>query len=336
LETLKIALIGCGKQAPKHISGLRKIPGVELVLADINPHYAEQLGAQQGLAWRPQVEDIFADPALKAVDICTPTASHAELISRAVAAGKDFFCEKPLCASLQEAQTIVEHLETSQRKGMVGYVYRFSPVFEMGRSFFEDVPFGGESKVLGKVVSAFFRLGGRGGHQPWKHLKAHGGGAINEMLVHMIDLALWYLGPAATAQVLASDLLRARRPVAGKMTAVDAEDYVLVRLKTQSGVEVLCQADLITPVFTNLVEIQGENGTFMASIQPEMPSFLFCQEGAAGYPAGKTPLKFGPLNLFEAQMAEFVHMVRWQKEPSRCTMQDSLRLLETLELLNQN
>jgi predicted dehydrogenase len=336
LQNLKIALIGCGKQAPKHISGLRKLAGVELVLADINSQSAEKLGAQHGVPWVSRVEEIFDDPGIKAVDICTPTPSHVDLIFRAMAAEKDFFCEKPLCGSLQEARTIVDQLESTGRRGMVGYVYRFSPVFEVGHSFFEDVPFGGESKVLGKVVSAFFRLGGRGGHQLWKHLKAHGGGAINEMLVHMIDLALWYLGPVRDAQVLACELLRPKRLIAGKLEEADAEDYVLVRLKTQSGVEVLCQADLITPAFTNLVEIQGENGTFMASIQPEMPSFLFCHEGAAGYPAGKTPLKFGVLNLFEAQMAEFVHMVRWQKEPSRCTFRDSLRLLETLELLNKS
>lgn len=336
MDKIKVGVIGCGKQAPKHISGLRKIPGVEIVLADINAELAEKLGAEQGLPWVSRVEAVFEDHTIKAVDICTPTLSHVELISRAVEGGKDFFCEKPLCGNLVEAREVVEKLEKTGRKGMMGYVYRFSPVFELGQSFFEDVPFGGDSKVLGRVVSAFFRLGGRGGHQVWKHLKAQEGGAINEMLVHMIDLALWYFGPAQEAKVLACELLRPRRPVAGKLEDVDAEDYVVVRLKTKSGVEVLCQADLITPVFTNFVEIQGENGTLMVSIQPEIPSFIFCREDAAGYPAGKTSLTFGKLNLFEAQMAEFIHMVRWQREPSRCTLRDSLRLLETIDLLKIN
>jgi predicted dehydrogenase len=124
--------------------------------------------------------------------------------------------------------------------------------------------------------------------------------------------------------------------VAGKMAAVDAEDYVLVRLKTKSGVEVICQGDLITPAFTNFVEIQGENGTFMGSIQPEMPSFIFCHKDAAGYPAGKTPLKFGVLNLFEAQMAEFVNVVRWQRDPVRCRLRDTLQLMEAMALLDLN
>jgi len=335
MNKLKIGIVGCGKQAPKHLSGLRKIPGVELVLADIDADFAAKLGRQEGLAWTADIEDIFADQDISAVDICTPTQSHVSLIRRAVESGKDFFCEKPLCENLEEARSLHDLLTSTQQFGMVGYVYRFSPVFELGYSLFEDVPLVGESMVLGKIVSAFFRLGGRGSHQVWKHRKANGGGAINEMLVHMIDLALWYFGPVEEVKVLACDLLRPKRLIQGKEVTADAEDYVLIRLRTQSGVEVLCQADLVTPAFTQFVEVQGENGTFMGSIQQDMPSFIYCQEDAAGYPKGKTMLSFGKVNLFDAQMAEFVRGLRLKRKPSRCTLDDSLAILETLELLRK-
>jgi predicted dehydrogenase len=335
MEKVKIGIVGCGKQAPKHLSGLRKIPGVELILADIDTGFAAELGRKEGLAWAEDINDIFADKDITAVDICTPTQSHVELIRRAVESGKDFFCEKPLCEKLEEARVLHDLLTSSQRFGMVGYIYRFSPVFELGYSLFEDVPLVGESMVLGKIVSAFFRLGGRGSHQVWKHRKSNGGGAINEMLVHMIDLALWYFGPIQEAEVLACDLLRPKRIIQGKEEEADAEDYVLIRLKSKSGVEVLCQADLVTPAFTQFVEVQGENGTFMGSIQQDMPSFIYCQEDAAGYPKGKTMLSFGKVNLFDAQMAEFVRGLRLRRKPSRCTLDDSLAILETLELLSK-
>lgn len=332
---MKIAIIGCGKQAPKHIAGLRKMPGVELVLADVDVRSAEDLGKKEGLLWVKKVDDIFRDDEIKAVDICTPTATHFELIRRAVESGKDFFCEKPLCENLEQAQGLQKLVEKTGRVGMIGFIYRFSPVFELGYKLFEDVPLGGESQVLGKVVSAFFRLGGRGSHQVWKHLKTEGGGALNEMLVHMLDLALWYFGPAQEGEILLSDLLRPKRVIQGKEVTVDAEDYVLARLRMKSGVEVLCQADLVTPAFTQFVEVQGENGTFMASIQSDMPSFIYCHQDAAGYPAGKVELNFGQRNLFEAQMAEFVRAVRIQKDPSHCTLSDSVSLLETLEILKE-
>jgi myo-inositol 2-dehydrogenase/D-chiro-inositol 1-dehydrogenase len=333
---LKIGIIGCGKQAPKHISGLAKLPGVELVLADSRPEAAERLGRESKLPWVRDVQAIFADPDISAVDICTPTSSHLSLIQNALVSGKHFFCEKPLCEREEEEVRLIDRLLAEHRLvGMIGYVYRFAPVFELGQRLFKDVPRTGESLELGRVVTAFFRIGGRGSHQAWKHLKAHGGGAINEMLVHMLDLALWYFGPASEASVLTKGLLRPKRVINGMEETVDAEDYVIARLQMKSGVEVICQADLLTPAFTQFVEVQGENGTFMGSIQPDMPSFLHLDKGVAGYQAGKTTLNFGPRNLFEAQMAEFVQAVRAQTPPERCTIQDSLELMKTMEKLQE-
>ncbi len=335
MADLKIAIIGCGKQAPKHISGLRKVPGVQLVLADVVPEYAAALGAQEKLPYVQHPDEIFADPAINAVDICTPTPSHASLIRQALAAGKDFFCEKPLCETAAQAHEIEAALHGSDRIGMVGYVYRFAPVFELGQRLCEAGQAGGAGAALGRVVTASFRLGGRGSHMLWKHKKATGGGAISEMLVHMLDLAIWYFGPVHQADLLACELLRPERVIQGKLEPVDAEDFVLARLKMAGGVEVFCQPDLVTPAFTQFTEIQGENGSFMGSIQPDMPSFIYCDRPAAGYPAGKTVLSFGQLNLFEAQMAEFVRAVQTRHQPARCTVHDSVLLLEAIEMLRK-
>jgi myo-inositol 2-dehydrogenase / D-chiro-inositol 1-dehydrogenase len=287
------------------------------------------------LTWVDNVAGIFSDPEIKGVDICTPTYTHADLIAQAVASGKDFFCEKPLCDNLAEARAIQELVNGSDCIAMVGYIYRFAPVFELAHNIFQDVPFSGESMVLGKVVSAYLRLGGRGGNQLWKHRKETGGGAINEMLVHMVDLALWLFGPVREAQMLTCDLLRPVRTIKGENETVDAEDHVMVLLKMENGVEAYCQADLITPAFTQFVEVQGESGTFMGSIQAEMPSFIYCSREAAGYPTGRTAFNFGYHNMFEAQMAEFVRSVKFRRQPRRCTIADSVLLLETLEKLQK-
>jgi predicted dehydrogenase len=329
----KIGIIGCGKQAYKHLSGLRKIPGVEIILADCNRSAAEELAEKEQVSWVPDSDALMADGSVEAVCISTPTPAHVPLIKQAVDAGKDFFCEKPLCESLDEAKEVADLVQRTGRIGMIGYVYRFVPVFELGFKLFEDLTQLGESMVLGRVVSGQFRLGGRGSHQQWKHRKGEGGGVVNEMLVHMVDLAIWYFGAVENAEFLARDLLRPTRVIQGREVIADAEDYVVVRLKMASGVEVLCQADLVTPAFTQVAEVQGENGTFMGSIVSSMPSFVYCSEARAGYPAGQTPLQFGRHSVFEAQMAEFVRAVRLQKQPSRCTVQDSVVLMQALEQL---
>ena len=332
-DNIKIGLIGCGPQSRKHIAGLKKAPGVELVLADPNADLAAEAAEAEGLTAVRRPDDLFEDPAVTAVDICTPTHTHFDLIQKAVHSGRHFFCEKPLCETLSEAQTISDLVGRTGQVGMVGYIYRFCPVFEIARQLFRDMPRWGVSLELGRVTSALFRLGGRGSQEVWKHSRESGGGAVNEMLVHLIDLAIWFFGPVKKIDVMACDLVRPTRVIRNKTVPADAEDYVLIRAHMKSGVQALLQADLLTPAFHQLVEIQGENGTFMGSIQPDMPNFLYLETDVGGYQKGKTAFDLGQRNLFEAQMAEFVSAVKTPRQPSRCTIHDSLLLMEALELM---
>jgi predicted dehydrogenase len=335
LPATRIGLIGCGKQAPKHIGGLRGSPGVEIVLADKDPALAEALARRERLAWVGSADELFADADLNAVDLCTPTQFHAPLIRQALAAGKDFFCEKPLCESAAEARALRDLAAASGRIGMVGYVYRYASVFEQVRTVLAGAAATGASPVLGKLTAALIRIGGRGSASLWKHRRDGSGGAINEMLVHMLDLAIWYFGPIRRIDVLMRELYRPRRIINGVMEDADAEDFVLVRCATKSGVPVVIQADLVTPAFTQLLEVQGENGSLMASIQPEMPQYVFAIDAAGGYGAGRTHLSTGPENMFAAEMTDFVQAVRLRKQPERCSLDDSVLVLEAIEMLRE-
>mgnify|MGYP000209319052 CR=1 FL=1 len=331
MQPIKVGIIGCGKQAPKHISGLRNSPGVELVLADINYDIARSLADRENLQAYRSPDDIFQDETIAAVDICTPTPSHFPLISKALKTGKHFFCEKPLCEDLNTAQQIGKLSKDSNRIGMIGYIYRFAPVFEKAFGICESSGEFGQSEALGRIVHAFFRIGGRGSHQVWKHQKESGGGAINEMLVHMVDLALWFFGEVDRVNVLSCDLMRPNRIIQGKSVTADAEDNIIVQLHMKCGTTVTCQADLLTPAFSQYAEIQGESGTFMGSIQADMPSFVFCEEGVDQYKKGKNILNFEKTNLFERQMKAFIDAVRVQKDPMRSTIMDSIRLIEVMD-----
>jgi myo-inositol 2-dehydrogenase / D-chiro-inositol 1-dehydrogenase len=330
---MKIAVIGCGRQAAKHVAGLRQCPDVEIVLADKEPALARALGEREGLPWTEGVDQLLADPGVHAVDLCVPTPAHAPLIRQALAAQKDFFCEKPLCQSAAEAEEINGLTARAERVGMVGYVYRHAPVFQAARAILEGAAESGHSPVLGTISLALMRIGGRGSAAVWKHRRAEGGGAINEMLVHMLDLAVWYFGPMARAELLREDLLRPGRLIAGRMEQADAEDFVLARFTTGAGIPIVIQGDLVTPSFTQLIEIQGDNGTLMASIQPEMPQFVYAVRAAGGYPAGRTELTRDNINFFDAQMAAFVAALRERRPDANRTLGDSLHVMRALEAL---
>jgi myo-inositol 2-dehydrogenase/D-chiro-inositol 1-dehydrogenase len=331
--TLKIGVVGCGKQAVKHIGGLRRCGDIEIVVADKDEALARQLAQKENLASVDTPERIFADPAVGAVVICVPTPFHAPLISRALAAGKDFFCEKPLCGTVAEARDLYRLVQGSDRVGMIGYVYRQTPVFQQIKAILAGARDTGTSPVIGRIAVATMRIGGRGSAALWKHKASAGGGAVNEMLVHMLDLAVWYFGPIVEAELLMDALLRPQRRIAGRLETADAEDFVVARFRTSAGVSVVIQADLVTPAFSQALEVQGDNGSVMASIQAEMPQFVYAIAPAGGYDAGFTPLGGGNADLFAAQMAAFVAELRERRLSAAVNLADAVAVMEALELL---
>ena len=331
MKKIKLGLIGCGKQAGKHINSINKLDVVDVYIADIKTGAAQLLAEKSNVSWVGNPDDIFSDHDIRAVLVCTPTPSHKEIIQKALKAGKDVFCEKPLCTDLIEALELKEAEDRTGKSVLVGYVYRYVPIFEEGFRLMNDFQENYGSLVLGKPLSAYFRLGGRGSHQVWKHRKDQGGGAINEMLVHMIDLANWYFGPFKDVEVLSNTIKCKERLIQGRMESVDTEDFVMVRLYNGMGIEIFCQADLITPAFTQYVEIQCENGTFMGSIQQEMPSFIYMKQGRGGYDTGRTNLKFGQRNVLDIQMTYFVQKMLKDQKPDRNRIEETVDLIKIIE-----
>lgn len=324
--SVRYGIIGCGRQAPKHISGLKANGVADILVADLDADRAAELARDSGNVAVATVEEVLADPMVKAISVCTPPASHTELILKAIAAGKPFLCEKPLAGSVDEARQIERAATAAGVIGMVGYIYRYAPAFAFARSALE-------AGALGEVRSATFRLGGPGSHGAWQHRRRTDGGAINEMLVHMLDLALWYFGAPAEAELLRSDMRTEKREIAGEIVSADVEDWVLARLRMPNGAEILLQTDLTTPIFLQYAEIHGDNGTLFGSIQSELPSFLHCTDGVRGFDAGRTAIDTRPRNLFIDQIAAFLHCVAEGTAPSSCTLSDSVALQDVIDRL---
>jgi len=335
-KPMKVGVIGCGQQAPKHIGGLIKAAGpagVEIVAADVLEGAAERLAGQiEGVAPAASVDAVFDDPDVDGVVLCVPTPAHAPLIRQAIQAGKDFLVEKPLCEDDAEARALAAEVRDAGRIGMVGYIYRYAPPFETASKALAGALETGEAAALGKVAACTIRVGGRGSRQPWKHRKATGGGAINEMLVHMLDLAIWYFGPPKTAELLVSKLLRPQRLIQGEMHDADAEDFVVVRLESAAGVEILIQADLITPAFAQSLEAQGENGTLIASVTPNVASKLFIDQPRGGFDKGWTEIG-GSADFYIGQSGAFLEAMATRTPPERGALDDAVALMETVARL---
>lgn len=297
---MRVGVLGCGKIAERHLAAYRKL-GADVTVTDIVER-GRMVAEQYGAAWDPVPARVI-DGDFDAIDVCTPTPTHASYIELALRAGKHVFCEKPLARNLEEGLAIEAVAAETGRIVMVGYLYRFHPAFEFVRELLED-------GVIGEPYFAQLRLGGRGSHRAWKHKADTGGGAGNEVLVHMVDLALSYFGPAVSVDALWADTLLRERDIEGDDVAADAEDIAILRLHTESGVDVICQSDLVTPGYMNHVEIQGTNGSVFTSILDFMPTVVYCKEPRGAYDRGHTFRQFDAVDLFERELSHFFSAIR--------------------------
>ena len=109
-KKIRIGLLGGGRIGKLHGTNLQNaVPDAEVVvladpfLNDAMEDWAKSIGIPK---CTKNADEVFADPDVDAVFICSSTNTHAEFIMKAAAAGKDIFCEKPIhtdIAKIKEA-----------------------------------------------------------------------------------------------------------------------------------------------------------------------------------------------------------------------------------------
>src|SRR4029453_2753487 len=77
---------------------------------------------------------IIESKDIDAVVICTPTDMHADLIERAVRAGKAVFCEKPVDLNAARIRACLEVVSAAKGRLMLGFNRRFDPNFAAVRA----------------------------------------------------------------------------------------------------------------------------------------------------------------------------------------------------------
>lgn len=299
----KVGIIGCGKIGERHLEGYQSVDEVSVTVTDIQPEKAERLASEYDVDWHSDPQEVLQSPHIDAIDVCVPVTAHRDVITDVLDNDKHVFCEKPLAPTLEDAQKLKERASEADKILMVGYLYRFHPAFQNLKKILEE-------DVIGDPHYAIFRVGGRGSHRAWKHKADAGGGVGNEMLVHMLDLMVWYFGSPSTIEGLTSDIILEERKIDGETVQATADDHVVLKSEMDDGPTVLCQSDLITPSYMNYVEVHGSNGSVMTSILDYFPTTVYCQEPRGGYDEGRNVTKFSAVDLFERELSCFVDRVR--------------------------
>ena len=178
---------------------------------------------------------ITENPQIDIVHVCSPNHAHKEALLSAMRHGKHIYCDKPLVATLDEAEAVRAAQKDYRGVAQMTFQNRFFPATMRAKQLIQ-------SGAVGKVLEfrAMYLHGGSANPAApfkWKLSAAAGGGVIADLASHVLDLVDWLLGPFRSI-LAASQIAYPQRPSEedpARKIPVDTEDCVMLLAKMESG-----------------------------------------------------------------------------------------------------
>jgi predicted dehydrogenase len=192
-EDIKAGVVGLGKMGVAHLAILNAIDGVAVVaVAEKQRLVRKALGSVlPGVNLYSDYERMLGSEDLQAVFITAPTALHVRVAQDCLERGLDIFVEKPLGLSGAEARHLAPLAAGNDAVAMVGYCKHFVETFREAKCLLEQESLGRPLYFSSHMyVSQLFTVG-----SGWRYKKeSSGGGVLNILATHLVDLLLWYFG----------------------------------------------------------------------------------------------------------------------------------------------
>ncbi|HNQ34985.1 MAG TPA: Gfo/Idh/MocA family oxidoreductase [bacterium] len=280
-KTMKAGVVGAGGISGYHIGGLRAA-GVEVAaIADPELARARARAGEYavGGVFESYREMLAKCPELDLVTVGVPNKYHAEVARAALEAGKHVFCEKP--PALNAAETL-EMKEAAERRGLV-LMFDFNNRARPEAQALLDYIRRGEVGRINSAQATWVRRCGIPGFGGWFTQKALSGGGPVIDLLHMIDLALYFMGFPEPEWVLAQtfdDFINDKAfkgpwgipDVAGSRSDVESAAHSFIRFK--SGQVLFCRNS-----WAEMVGREEVSVTFQGSRAGGMIRRLFKRDG---------------------------------------------------------
>lgn len=251
---VRVAVLGLGAIAQVvHLPVLSQLEGAELVAAcDADRSKAQAIASRFGI---PRVyardEEVFRADEIDAIVICTPSYLHDEQAIAALESGKHTLVEKPIALTAEGAARAVAAAERAGRTLMVAMNNRYRPDTMALRPFVQ----GGELGEIFLARGAWLNRKMRIARPTWRHRRATaGGGALMDLGVQTLDLALWLLGYPEVRSVIS----HLHFPV-----GLEVEDSaaILLRLVNGSGISLTVSWSLVAERDRHYLRLLGTRGS---------------------------------------------------------------------------
>jgi predicted dehydrogenase len=255
---IRVAVIGAGMAGRAHANGYRAIrslfsqppAAVRLIaVADANEMLASDLAYRYGFEratteWR----EVAAATDVDAVSVVLPNHEHRPVVEGLLAAGKHVLCEKPLAPTAADAYAMLEAARAAGVVHMVGFNLRRAPAVAAIQTALARGDLGEPRHLLARYLTDY-ALSPQAPFT-WRYRRdLAGGGALNDIGAHIIDMGRYLLGEIESIQGATLTTFVTERPVprgqvigheraeaSGEMAAVDTDDVVAFTARFANGV----------------------------------------------------------------------------------------------------
>lgn len=276
--TVKVGVIGVGGISRTHMPGWAASEHAEVVAgSDINGQVLEEWGAQHGVTrLSTDPAELFRDPDIDIIDVCTPNMYHTPLVVAALEAGKHVICEKPLAPKPDDIRKMIAARDAAGKLLMTAQHFRFKGVSQAMKA---EIGTG----ALGDIYHARSWMLRRNGLIPTPTFirKEHsGGGPCIDIGVHVLDLTLWLMGnpkPVAVTGVAKAPLAHHEGAFATWRPMLispefDVEDFAAAFVRFENGATLVLEVSWLLHH-----DIEGE----------DMQIWLYGNEGGCHWPKGQ-------------------------------------------------
>lgn len=247
----KIGYIGFGGMADGYHCGtaLREdVPFTPVAAYDINPDSRARAVAR-GLKAYDNLDEFLASHEFDFVVVATSNQFHCPMVCRALEAGYDVMCEKPVAMSSQEVELMIATAEKCGRLFTVHHNRRWDRDFMIVKQSIENGDIGKPFMLENRVHSA----NGSGTMNGWRGFADHGGGMLVDWGVHMLDQVLYLIQePVKTVSANV-------RPI----NSEEVDDYSKVIITFESGLVAQVEVTTYSPIALPKWIAYGDKGALI-------------------------------------------------------------------------
>ncbi|MGY5809544.1 Gfo/Idh/MocA family protein [Rhizobium sp. LEGMi198b] len=217
-------------------NGERVMP--DPVLVGRNAARLEELARKYGIErWTTDLDGALADPNDTIFFDAATTQMRAELISKALDAGKHIYCEKPISDDLDAAIALARKAKASGLKNGVVQDKLFLPGLRKIAMLRDSGFFGKILSVRGEFGYWVFEGDWQTAQRPsWNYRKKDGGGIILDMLCHWRYVLDNLFGPVKAISCLGATHIPERVDEAGRHYVADADDAAYATFELEGGI----------------------------------------------------------------------------------------------------